>query len=225
MKKDLKTLALARLSGFRHKTVKVPEWGNVSVVLREPSAEAWYLWQEVLNGDGEDDDTLSVVAKTRRNLEADVTLFCDVLCDTDLQRVFTPDDREQVLAVYGPVHARLLRQALELIADAESARKSSPPGNSLSDATCAPSGAHLIELRHSLSASEAMMWMEFDRVSPLGDERGDIRNAQIVKAVFGAQGMNVALKDAMLCWGEDEDKPEVDPFAALEDALNFAAQS
>ncbi|EEC9054514.1 DUF4035 domain-containing protein, partial [Escherichia coli] len=24
------------------------------------------------------------------------------------------------------------------------------------------------------------MWMEFDRVSPLGDERGDIRNAQIV---------------------------------------------
>ncbi|WP_249535397.1 phage tail assembly chaperone, partial [Escherichia coli] len=44
-------------------------------------------------------------------------------CDTDLQRVFTPDDREQVLAVYGPVHARLLRQALELIADAESARK------------------------------------------------------------------------------------------------------
>ncbi|EES0808437.1 phage tail protein, partial [Escherichia coli] len=25
--------------------------------------------------------------------------------------------------------------------------------------------------------------------------------------------------------GEDEDKPEVDPFAALEDALSFAAQS
>ncbi|WP_032241179.1 phage tail assembly chaperone, partial [Escherichia coli] len=66
---------------------------------------------------------VGVGAKPRRNLEADVTLFCDVLCDTDLQRVFTPDDREQVLAVYGPVHARLLRQALELIADAESARK------------------------------------------------------------------------------------------------------
>ncbi len=64
-----------------------------------------------------------VIGETRRNLEADVTLFCDVLCDTDLQRVFAPDDREQVLAVYGPVHARLLRQALELIADAESARK------------------------------------------------------------------------------------------------------
>ncbi|MCM4769617.1 DUF4035 domain-containing protein, partial [Escherichia coli] len=59
----------------------------------------------------------------------------------------------------------------------------------------------------------------------LGDERGDIRNAQIVKAVFGAQGMNVALKDAMLCWGEDEDKPEADPLAALEDALLFASEN
>ncbi|EOO1762581.1 DUF4035 domain-containing protein, partial [Escherichia coli] len=53
----------------------------------------------------------------------------------------------------------------------------------------------------------------------------DIRNAQIVKAVFGAQGMNVALKDAMLCWGEDEDKPEPDPLAALEDALLFASEN
>ncbi|EKF3000272.1 DUF4035 domain-containing protein, partial [Escherichia coli] len=52
-----------------------------------------------------------------------------------------------------------------------------------------------------------------------------IRNAQIVKAVFGAQGMNVSLEDAMLCWGEDEDKVESDPFAALEDALSFAAMS
>ena len=123
MKKDLKTLALARLSGFRHKTVKVPEWGNVSRGRREPWEGVWLLRRGGRNGDGEDDDTRSVGAKTRRNLEADVTLFCDVLCDTDLQRVFAPDDREQVLAVYGPVHARLLRQALELIADAESARK------------------------------------------------------------------------------------------------------
>ena len=69
------------------------------------------------------------------------------------------------------------------------------------------------------------MWMEFDRVSPLGDERGDIRNAQIVKAVFGAQGMNVALKDAMLCWGEDEDKQEMGPFAELENALLFASEN
>ncbi|KLH31911.1 phage tail protein [Escherichia coli] len=86
-------------------------------------------------------------------------------------------------------------------------------------------GRTLSEMRPSLSGSEAMMWMEFDMVSKLGDERGDIRNASIVLAGLGAQGMNVALKDAMLCWGEDEDKPEVDPFAALEDALSLAAMS
>ncbi|WP_213082574.1 phage tail assembly chaperone, partial [Escherichia coli] len=34
------------------------------------------------------------------------------------QPVFSEDDREQVIAVYGPVHARLLRQSLELISDA-----------------------------------------------------------------------------------------------------------
>ncbi|WP_249518003.1 phage tail assembly chaperone, partial [Escherichia coli] len=55
--------------------------------------------------------------------EWDVTFFCVVCCYMYLQRVFTPDDREHVLAGYGPVHARLLRQELELIADAESARK------------------------------------------------------------------------------------------------------
>ncbi|WP_072003971.1 phage tail assembly chaperone [Escherichia coli] len=85
MAKVLKTLALARLSGFRHKTVKVPEWRNVSVVLRELRQRPGICGRKCSNGDGEDDDTLSVVAKTRRNLEADVTLFCDVLCDTDLQ--------------------------------------------------------------------------------------------------------------------------------------------
>ncbi|STI86824.1 putative minor tail protein [Escherichia coli] len=60
---------------------------------------------------------------------------------------------------------------------------------------------------------------------PAGDERGDIRNATDRESGFRGTGMNVALKDAMLCWGEDEDKPEVDPFAALEDALSLAAMS
>ena len=30
----------AKMSGFRHKTVSVPEWEGVKVVLREPSGEA-----------------------------------------------------------------------------------------------------------------------------------------------------------------------------------------
>ncbi|MCM2659995.1 phage tail assembly chaperone, partial [Enterobacter hormaechei] len=46
--KNIKNLALAKMSGFRHKTVAVPEWEGVKVVLREPSGEAWLRWQEVV---------------------------------------------------------------------------------------------------------------------------------------------------------------------------------
>ncbi|MDW3512881.1 phage tail assembly chaperone, partial [Escherichia coli] len=91
-------------------------------LLREPSAEAWLRWQEIVKA--KDDETpLSVAERARRNLEADVELFIDVLCDTGLQPVFSEDDREQVIAVYGPVHARLLRQSLELISDAGEVKK------------------------------------------------------------------------------------------------------
>ncbi|OVB26564.1 phage tail assembly chaperone [Escherichia coli] len=114
---------MASVGGFRKKGGRGREGRNVGGVRGGPGAGAWFLGREVLKGGGEDTIPVWGGEKPRRNLEADVTLFCDVLCDTDLQRVFTPDDREQVLAVYGPVHARLLRQALELIADAESARK------------------------------------------------------------------------------------------------------
>lgn len=79
-------------------------------------------WQEIVKA--KDDETpLSVAERARRNLEADVELFIDVLCDTGLQPVFSEDDREQVIAVYGPVHARLLRQSLELISDAGEVKK------------------------------------------------------------------------------------------------------
>lgn len=36
MTKNIRNLALATMSGFRHKTVDVPEWEGATVVLREP---------------------------------------------------------------------------------------------------------------------------------------------------------------------------------------------
>lgn len=122
MTKNIRNLALATMAGFRHKTIVVPEWEGATVVLREPSAEAWLRWQEIVKT-GEEDAPLSVSERARRNLEADVELFIDILCDTGLKPVFSADDREQVLAVYGPVHSRLLRQSLELITDAGEVKK------------------------------------------------------------------------------------------------------
>ncbi|WP_410700186.1 phage tail assembly chaperone [Citrobacter farmeri] len=121
MAKSLKELALAKMSGFRHKIITVPEWGGVKVVLREPSGEGWLRWQEIVKS-GTDEEKVSVSEKAHRNLCADVALFIDVLCDADKQPVFSQEDEGLVREIYGPVHSRLLKQALDLITSAEDAK-------------------------------------------------------------------------------------------------------
>ncbi|EBM3943083.1 DUF4035 domain-containing protein, partial [Salmonella enterica] len=76
-------------------------------------------------------------------------------------------------------------------------------------------GRTLSELRQTMTASELLMWIEFDRQSPIGDIRGDIQAAQIVSAVYGSQGAKVPLDDAILRWGGDEQDEGKDPFASL----------
>ena len=82
-------------------------------------------------------------------------------------------------------------------------------------------GRTLGELRQSMTANELMMWAEYDRLSPIGDVRGDILAAQIVSATYGAQGAKVSIEDALIQWIDDRDSLESDdePFAALEAAL------
>jgi len=60
---------------------------------------------------------------TLRNKRADVTLFVDVLGDESGHRVFSDEDRGVVEEIYGPVHARLLRQAIELGISQDDAEK------------------------------------------------------------------------------------------------------
>lgn len=123
-KKSIKSLALAPGAGFLTKAIEVPEWEGVKVTLREPSAEAWLRWQEAVKTD-EDSEVLSVSERARRNLHADATLFIDILRDEEGEPVFSVDDLKEVESVYGPVHSRLLRQALDIINDAEVAKKKS----------------------------------------------------------------------------------------------------
>ena len=81
-------------------------------------------------------------------------------------------------------------------------------------------GRTLSELRQNMAASELLMWIEFDRQSPVGDIRGDIQAAQIVSAVYGSQGVKVPLEDAVIKWAEEVDENDKqDPFEALEEAL------
>ncbi|MEJ4043476.1 phage tail assembly protein T [Erwinia sp. SLM-02] len=82
-------------------------------------------------------------------------------------------------------------------------------------------GRTLGELRQSMTANELMMWAEYDRLSPIGDVRGDILAAQIVSAAYGAQGAKVSIEDSLIQWSDDSGSAEneADPFAALEAAL------
>ncbi|WP_205605864.1 phage tail assembly protein T [Pectobacterium brasiliense] len=83
-------------------------------------------------------------------------------------------------------------------------------------------GRTLSELRQEMTASELRMWIEYDKISPIGDMRGDIQTAQIVSAVYGAQGVKVPLTDAMLNWSGKKEE-EADPFGNLEAFLSQAA--
>lgn len=66
-------------------------------------------------------------------------------------------------------------------------------------------GKTLDELTRTLSARELKMWMAFDRISPIGDWRGDVQAAQVTAAVINAQGGKLSLKDALLKWGGEND--------------------
>ncbi|WP_318386402.1 phage tail assembly chaperone [Enterobacter sp.] len=122
---SLRSLALAPMAGFRTKTVTVPEWESATVKLREPSAQAWLEWQQVLNPkqEQEEPENLTAAERALRNKSADVVLFIDVLLEQDGSQVFTEEDKAQVEQFYGPVHSRLLKQALDLTTSAADVEK------------------------------------------------------------------------------------------------------
>lgn len=70
-------------------------------------------------------------------------------------------------------------------------------------------GRTLDELRQTLTASELKMWIAYDRVSPIGDWRGDARAAQISAAVFNAQGGKAEMADLMLKYGQQDETEEI----------------
>lgn len=114
---SLRDLALAPSSGFRSKVISVPEWNDAKVMLREPSGEAWLHFREIMTPDlqeGEEVPKLTQQETYLRNKKADVVMFMDVLLDENGKRVFSDQDEAIVSEIYGPVHSRLLSQALNL---------------------------------------------------------------------------------------------------------------
>ncbi|ATG18032.1 phage tail protein [Providencia alcalifaciens] len=119
----LRQLALSPKNAFRSKRVGVPEWDGVQVILREPSSAAWLKWRELMNSEPESEGKYSEAEQAQRNLRADVVMFSDILLDEDKERVFADEDIDILMGIYGPVHARLLKQALDLMTTPDEAEK------------------------------------------------------------------------------------------------------
>ncbi|MGV8925009.1 MAG: phage tail assembly chaperone [Ewingella sp.] len=123
---SLRELALAPSGAYRTKKIAVPEWNGATVTLREPSGKAWVDFRTFLSPElpeGTEPPILSPTETFVRNRDADVILFVDVLLDEAGEPVFAPEDKEQVSEIYGPVHVRLLQQALALGLSQEDAEK------------------------------------------------------------------------------------------------------
>ncbi|QZY49833.1 phage tail protein [Escherichia coli] len=84
-------------------------------------------------------------------------------------------------------------------------------------------GRTLSELRREMSASEIMMWAEFDRFSPLGTN-GLISGCPDCFSYLRCAGVKVSLNDALLQWEKEQTEGASDPFAGLENALLIVSQ-
>ena len=73
-------------------------------------------------------------------------------------------------------------------------------------------GRTLGELKQSISMSELRLWLAYDRISPIGDMRGDVHAAQLVAAVYNAQrdpkSQPVDLNDMVIQWCAKEEGPK-----------------
>ncbi|MEN4605992.1 DUF4035 domain-containing protein [Pantoea agglomerans] len=70
-------------------------------------------------------------------------------------------------------------------------------------------GRTVSELRTSLTASELKMWIAYDRLSPIGDWRGDVQAAQISTAILNAQGGKSTIDEMLLRWDKAEEEEEI----------------
>lgn len=61
-------------------------------------------------------------------------------------------------------------------------------------------GRTLGELMESMSTREFALWKEFDRTSPISDDRADVLAAHVASTVARAAGSKVSLTDMMLRW-------------------------
>lgn len=62
-------------------------------------------------------------------------------------------------------------------------------------------GKTLGEVMEGMDTYELSLWREFDRLSPIGDERGDLLSATLAATVAQSVGAKVKTADMLIRWG------------------------
>lgn len=121
----VRAFAANPLTGFRHISIPVPEWGGVTVIVRAPSPgdhmfHVREIWAATGIVPGESGETVQqklnapATDYTRANAAMLVRTLFEEGADGSVVRVFADDEVGQVAAAYGPVHARIVAKAVEL---------------------------------------------------------------------------------------------------------------
>jgi hypothetical protein len=77
-------------------------------------------------------------------------------------------------------------------------------------------GKTLGELQKTMGVSELRLWAAFNKISPIGDERGDYQSAQVSAAIYNSQGVEADINKIVLKWSEPEEKLEENEWADME---------
>lgn len=86
-------------------------------------------------------------------------------------------------------------------------------------------GRTLQELRNEMSAEELRLWIAFNEISPIGDERSDIQTAIMAAAPLQAQGAKISAVDMLPTWVEQPDLSVEDEVEAGEQMLKASLLS
>ena len=71
-------------------------------------------------------------------------------------------------------------------------------------------GRTLGELMDAIDTHELSLWREFNRQSPLGDERADLLAASLAAVVAQAAGAKVRVTDMLVRWDADDAQPSAE---------------
>ncbi|MEE4626627.1 hypothetical protein V2L00_23270 [Pseudomonas alliivorans] len=72
-----------------------------------------------------------------------------------------------------------------------------------------------------MSAEELLLWMAFNRESPISDVRGDVQASIIAAAAFQSQGAKVTALDVLPQWHETTLAPETQQHTVEEGEMIF----